>query len=100
MTTVATDYKDPRDYGRAVRSALSRPLLTSNKGDEIPEDEKSDSEGNEKGTSDATRLRFTRESASKGVRRCAEPEPGMFARWASLLPSISSLNGRLTNARL
>lgn len=24
---VATDYKDPRDYGRAVRSALSRPLL-------------------------------------------------------------------------
>jgi hypothetical protein len=21
------DYKDPRDYGRAVRSALSRPLL-------------------------------------------------------------------------
>lgn len=47
----------------------------------------SDSEGNEKGTSDATRLRFTRESASKGVRRCAEPEPGMFARWASLLPT-------------
>ena len=27
MTTVATDYKDPRYYGRAVRSALSRPLL-------------------------------------------------------------------------
>lgn len=22
MTTVATDYEDPRDYGRAVRSAL------------------------------------------------------------------------------
>ncbi|KAJ1682026.1 hypothetical protein LUZ63_022753 [Rhynchospora breviuscula] len=29
MTTVATDYEDPRDYGRAVRSALSRPLLVS-----------------------------------------------------------------------
>jgi len=31
MTTVATDYKDPRDYGRAVRSALSRPLLRANR---------------------------------------------------------------------
>jgi hypothetical protein len=35
MTTVATDYEDPRDYGRAVRSALLRPLLVSK--DERPQ---------------------------------------------------------------
>ncbi|KAJ1683401.1 hypothetical protein LUZ63_021378 [Rhynchospora breviuscula] len=29
LPPVATDYEDPRDYGRAVRSALSRPLLVS-----------------------------------------------------------------------
>lgn len=35
-------------------------------------------------------LKRTLKSASKGVSRCAEPEPGMFARWAESSPTSES----------
>ncbi|KAI3478402.1 hypothetical protein L1887_59666 [Cichorium endivia] len=39
---------------------------------------------------DIRKLKRTLESASKGVSRCAEPEPGMFARWAECSPTSES----------
>ncbi|KAK9047320.1 hypothetical protein V6N11_053167 [Hibiscus sabdariffa] len=56
------DYKKTRDYGRATRDA-ERHIL---------------------------KLKRTLKSASKGVSRCAEPEPGMFARWAECSPTSES----------
>lgn len=42
-------------------------------------------------------LKRTLKSASKGVSRCAEPEPGMFARWPSLRP-LQSLRLLITKS--
>nr|GEY35613.1 putative reverse transcriptase domain-containing protein [Tanacetum cinerariifolium] len=56
------DYKQTRDYGRATRDAER----------------------------DIRKLKRTLESALKGVSRCVEPEPSMFARWAECSPTSES----------
>jgi hypothetical protein len=76
MTTVATDYEDPRDYGRAALLSETSTLI---KRLQAPENKKMKKARTEMRKA-ARRLRFTRESAEKGVSRCAEPEP--HARWA------------------
>ncbi|GJW58974.1 hypothetical protein Tco_0105705 [Tanacetum coccineum] len=56
------NYKQTRDYGRATRDAKR----------------------------DIRKLFSTLESGSKGVSRCVELEPGMFARWAECSPTLES----------